>query len=63
MTTHRLIQIHMLADTMSSKSRSFRRAADNLARTGNINGATHYFRAAIRCERVLDACTKRIQSL
>jgi len=59
MTTHRLIQIHNLEDTMSSKARIARRAADNLARIGNNNGAGHYLRAALRCEHIVSLCKLR----
>ena len=59
MTTHRLIQIHNLEDTISSKARIARRAADNLARIGNNNGAGYYLRAALRFEHIANACAAR----
>lgn len=60
MTTHRLIQIHNLEDNMSSKSRTARRAADNLARIGNDKGAGHYLRAAFRFEQIAGKCRLRL---
>jgi len=62
MTTHRLIQIHNLEDTMSSKARIARRSADNLARIGNTNGAGYYLRRAMRFERIANICINRIKA-
>jgi hypothetical protein len=60
MTTHRLIQVHVLFDTLSSRARVCRRAADNLARIGNDRGAAHYLRRASRLERIASACAQRL---
>lgn len=59
-STHRVIQIHSLEDTLSSKARVYRRCADNLARIRNNTGAGHYLRRAIRAERIAAKCRARL---
>lgn len=61
MTTHRLIQIHNLEDSMSSKFRIARKAADNLARIGNDKGAGYFLRRAVRFERIAISCRARLE--
>ena len=60
MSTHRLIQIHALFNTLSSKARQCRRAADNLARIRNDRGASHYLRRAARYARLAALCEGRL---
>lgn len=60
MTTHRLIQIHNIEDTVSSKARVCRRAADNLARIKNYAGAGFYIYRALRFERISAKCLTRL---
>ena len=61
MTTHRLIQVHNLLDSVSSKVRQCRRAADNLARIRNDRGADHYLRRVARYERLVALCEGRLK--
>lgn len=60
MSTHRVIQIHNLLDTLSSKARQCRRAADNLAAIRNDRGAGHYLRRAVRLEHIAARCSARL---
>lgn len=39
LTTHRIIQLHNLADDLSSRARVYLRGAANLERIGNKRGA------------------------
>jgi len=61
MTTHRFIQMHNLLDTLTSKVRQCRNAAENLARIGNKIGSDHYTHRADRYARVAGLCEKRLE--
>lgn len=59
-STHRLIQLHDLADKLSAYSRVLLRGAGNLERVGNHRGA-HYQRAkGLRVQAISDRAARRI---
>lgn len=60
MTTHRVIQIACLVDSLESLSRVFRRSSINLRKIGNQKGASYYAAKAMRVERVLFKAQERI---
>lgn len=62
MTTHRIMQLHNLRDTMLSKARIARRAAKNLDRINNRIGAGHYLRAANRYDCIARKALSRINA-
>ena len=52
MTTHRVLQLSNLLDTMTSRAGVCRRGAENLRRIGNDKGAAHQDERAARFERI-----------
>lgn len=69
-STHRIIQISNLLDTVSSKSRVCREGSANLARIGNTAGsafqlhrAQRFEHIAERCQRYLSRSEEEVQSL
>ena len=62
MTTHRVLQICSLLDTLESQGRTYNRCASNLASIRNTQGAGHYLRRAIRVERIAAKCRLRLES-
>jgi hypothetical protein len=56
MTTHRLIQIHNLEDTLSSKARIASKAALNAGRICNMKAAAHFMRKAQRLNNIAAKC-------
>lgn len=61
LSTHRLIQIHNLADDMSARARVAHRGAVNLARIGNRNGSRYMAARAARFSSLADACLARLE--
>lgn len=61
LSTHRVIQLHILADTCAAHSRSSRRAATNAASIGNWNARAMFLRAAQRNARVAFLARKRLE--
>lgn len=59
MTTHRLIQVHGLEDTLSASARVSGRAAMNAARIGNFKAAAPFLRKAQRLNRIAERCRAR----
>ncbi len=62
MTTHRLIQIHSLEDTLSASASVSGRAAMNAARIGNLGAAAHFMRKAQRLNRIAAKCRSRLEA-
>lgn len=60
-STHRLIQIHNLEDTCTSRARVLRRGAENLARIGNHKGEKYQIDRAARFESLSAKCQSRIR--
>jgi hypothetical protein len=60
MSTHRLIQVHNLLDTVSSKAIQSRRAADNAAMIRNSTATASFIRRALRLERIAATCEGRL---
>lgn len=59
-TTHRLIQLHNLADDLSSRARVCLRGAANLERIGNARGAQHQRAKGLRYQAIADAAALRL---
>lgn len=62
MTTHRLIQIHNLADDLSARARVCLRGAANLERIGNARGAQYQRAKGLRYQRIADAAERRLEA-
>ena len=60
-STHRLIQLHSLADDMSSRDRVCLRGAANLERIGSKRGAQHQRAKGLRYQAIADAATRRLE--
>ena len=63
MSTDRLMQLHGLADDLSSRARVSRRAADKAASINNRNAAVYFLRRAAQMERIVALCVNRGVSL
>jgi hypothetical protein len=61
LSTHRLIQISQLLDTMESNARICRQGCANLARIGNSIGATDILFRAQRMEYIARECRDRLE--
>lgn len=59
-STHRLIQLHNLADDFSSRARACLRGAANLARIRNTKGAQYQRTKGMRYQRIADAVSLRL---
>lgn len=59
MSTHRLLQLHGLADDLSSRARVSRRAADKAASINNRNATVYFLRRAAQMERIVALCMAR----
>jgi hypothetical protein len=59
MSTSRLIQIHCLADDLSSRARVARRAADKAASINNRNATVYFLNRAVQMERIVARCVAR----
>jgi hypothetical protein len=60
MTTHRLIQIFTLLDTLESMLRMSEGAATKLRRIGNLKGAEWYTARSVRLARLIKKCKLRL---
>ncbi|WP_143281615.1 hypothetical protein [Caballeronia cordobensis] len=63
MSLRRLMQLHNLADDLSSRARVSRRAADKAASINNGNATVYFLRRAAQMERIVAACLSRGVSL
>lgn len=63
MSTHRLMQLHSLADGLLSRARVSRRAADKAASINNRNATVYFLRRAVQMERIVALCVSRGVSL
>ncbi|MFU3877731.1 hypothetical protein ACM7HL_34275, partial [Pseudomonas aeruginosa] len=61
LSTHRLIQIHNLADDMSGRALVAHRGAVSLARIGNQKGSRYMAARAARFASLADACVARLE--
>lgn len=61
-TTHRLVQLHNLADDMSSRARICLRGAANLERIGNSRGAQHQRDKGLRYQVIAEAAARRMEA-
>lgn len=52
MSTHRVIQLSQLLDTVQAKASQYRRGAAKLASIGNRLGAIVYVRKAQKCDSI-----------
>lgn len=59
-STHRLIQLHDLADKLSAYSRVLLRGAANLERIGNARGAQYQRAKGFRCQVIAARAALRI---
>ncbi|MCX4150986.1 MULTISPECIES: hypothetical protein [Paraburkholderia] len=62
LTTHRLIQIHALADALASHARVSRRAADKAASINNRKANAYFLQRATRMERIVARCVARLEN-
>ncbi|OZI59920.1 hypothetical protein [Bordetella genomosp. 11] len=60
LSTHRLIQLHNLADDLSSRAQVCLRGAVNLDRIGNARGAQYQHAKSVRYQRIADAASRRL---
>lgn len=61
LSTKRVIQLHNLADDLSSRARVSSRAADKAASIGNFKAQAYFLIRAIRFQRIADSCTRRLE--
>ena len=61
-TTHRLIQIHNLADSLESRARVSRRAADKATSINNRKANAYFLNRAERMERIVARCVARLEN-
>lgn len=59
-STHRLIQLHTLADDFSSRARVCLRGAANLERIGNARGAQHQRTKGLRYQAIAEKAARRV---
>lgn len=59
-STHRLIQLHNLADDLSSRARVCLRGAANLERIGNALGAQYQRAKGLRYQAIASAAARRL---
>ncbi|MCY1197225.1 hypothetical protein D9M72_85870 [compost metagenome] len=60
LSTHRLIQLHNLADDLSARARVCLRGAANLERIGNARGAQYQRAKGLRYQGIADAAARRL---
>lgn len=60
-STHRLIQLHDIADKLSAYSRVLLRGAGNLERIGNTHGAQYQRAKGLRCQVIAERAARRIE--
>lgn len=63
LSTKRLVQVHCLADDMSSRASVSFRAADNAFDIGNHKAADYFSVRADRFQRIAEACSRRLGRL
>lgn len=61
LTTHRLIQLHNLADDLSSRARVCLRGAANLERIGNKRGAQYQRAKGFRFQVIAEKAARRVE--
>lgn len=60
LSTHRLIQLHNLADDLSSRARVCLRGAANLERIGNAQGAQYQRAKGLRYQAIASVAERRL---
>ncbi|MFY4006001.1 hypothetical protein [Achromobacter denitrificans] len=60
LSTHRLIQLHNLADDLSARARVCLRGAANLERIGNARGAQYQRAKGLRYQTIAGAASRRL---
>ena len=63
LTTHRLIQLHNLADDLSSRARVCLRGAAHLQRIGNAKGAQYQRAKGLRLQVIAEKAARRVELL
>ena len=58
LSTHRLLQLHDLADSLTSKAHVCLRGAANLDRIGNYRGANYLRAKGLRCQIIADKAAR-----
>jgi hypothetical protein len=59
-STHRLVQLHNLADDLSARARVCLRGAANLERLGNFRGAQYQRAKGLRYQAIAYAASLRL---
>lgn len=62
LSTHRLVQLHDLADRFVAKAKSYQRCACGLQRIGSSRGANHLNNKGQRLLRLAELAARRIRS-
>lgn len=61
LSTHRLLQVWSLLDTVQSKARIAGRAAARAGRIGNDGARVYFENQRLRCTRIANACQRRLE--
>ncbi|MFY3300220.1 hypothetical protein ACOTEY_00545 [Achromobacter xylosoxidans] len=62
LSTHRLIQLHNLADDLSARARVCLRGAANLERIGNARGAQYQRAKGLRYQAIAETAARRLEA-
>lgn len=62
LSTHRLIQLHNLANDLSSRARVCLRGAANLERIGNARGAQYQRAKGLRFQAIAEKAGRRVEA-
>ena len=61
LSTHRVVQLHNLADDLSSRARVCLRGAANLDRIGNSRGAQYQRSKGLRYQVIAEKAVRRLE--